>query len=879
MSGRAAKSVKNRWQACAFVLLSKFSACLSAPPLTAKIPTQSPFSAWTCILTLLLVFYCGIIVFLVVPPVVSQIKGHRQDQADDETRFKQLKAVATYFHGGNTYAASIAKAQKQFSHQKWGVSATKLSQVVSDFKAANEDKAPNRFSLQYFLDAIEKKTMGRGDGLNEQQLKDAKAMFSERHRCWKALPNWSDWNAILVEVKFGGRNSFFQFSPEFLRTSALRCDVKPIKCSSVNASRVLAVGDYRNHIGCAASWIACTKFHGVAKECIYSLDDTSLLLEPSFSREVTGLASVEQISAARKSNIGLSVMASEKDVKTNCKVLKVLVLTSGGGQCPVKVIKIRDSKIQQDELINISETPTTAVWIHFVPADVDDEDSESASEKNVRYASKIFKACVIPAIQKDMARLVQGPKGYTKVDDEGKELPNSQPLSQSTRSALQAQRKAKFARAILTFDGDWPQLQALIDSRSADGECFAPLAHEFQEAGIELFKWAGGCSGIQQPLDRGRSFFCLKSALKGGARTKFNYRNVKDISSLPDYCTDEFEKKAKRILGVSKKGNSDWNTYWKFICNFEDLAAYAFRKDLIVQSFCITGLAPFSLKLILKSYCFYDSLMRYAPDAIALIEAALPELVEEASRTGYVLDESIDRLLWPLFCRVADERYMKRKTPDMPVNHRRCIWLSNAAWLSAEYSRIKAVEAKKAADDAAKELKKANALKRKREAADRVIANAAKRNKPFDADTWQPDRDWPAKGEAFVPCSYDDVICACSKRTKVAHLKSEEHSAWLARIRPLEQQKQAPLVPIRQPPVSEDDEDSDASDSSNDSAAPGHNAEGNDAVNEALERREDVADEAGIYSHRTDAHDAVLSEAAEQDAAGDAGAAAEAPAH
>jgi hypothetical protein len=93
--------------------------------------------------------------------------------------------------------------------------------------------------------------------------------------------------------------------------------------------------------------------------------------------------------------------------------------------------------------------------------------------------------------------------------------------------------------------------------------------------------------------------FDLNSALKGGQRSKFKYKNVSEMSVLLDYCTQKFEDDCKKILGnVSKKGNADGNTYWKFICNFEDLSAYAFRKELIVQSFSITGLAPFSLKMI-----------------------------------------------------------------------------------------------------------------------------------------------------------------------------------------------------------------------------------------------------------------------------------------
>ena len=458
-----------------------------------------------------------------------------------------------------------------------------------------------------------------------------------------------------------------------------------------------------------------------------------------------------------------------------------------------------------------------------------------------------------------------------KFGDDGEELPSSQPLSQNTRSNRAAARAAKFARAILTFDGDWPQLQAIIDSRCADGQCFAPLCTEFCQAGIELFKWAGGCSGIQQPLDRGRSFFCLKSALKGGARSKFKYKNVSEMSTLPDYCTVEFEASCKKILGnVSKKGNADWNTYWKFICNFEDLSAYAFRRELIVQSFSITGLAPFSMKMILKSYCFYNSLLKYDPDAMAKIEAALPELVEEASRTGYVLDESIDKLLWPLFCKVADEKYMKKKTPDMPINHRRCIWLSNSAWLFSEYTRIKAAEAKKISDEEAKARKREGVANRKREVAARAEAKAAKRNKPFDAETWEPERVWPAKGEVYFPCLFDvgddsEIICSSMLRSKAAHLKSKEHTAWLARIRPLEERKRAaPPNANASLQLSSDLTDS-GSDGSDDSAAPLPVAHGSAAVIDAIEQQEEEEDVDGIYDHRRDAHDAVLEEAAARD--------------
>ena len=70
---------------------------------------------------------------------------------------------------------------------------------------------------------------------------------------------------------------------------------------------------------------------------------------------------------------------------------------------------------------------------------------------------------------------------------------------------------------------------------------------------------------------------------------------------------------------------------------------------------------------MLSSYCFYKSLVKFEPNAVSMIKEALPILVEEAAQHGFPHDDSIDRELWGLFSKVADPKYMKKKTPDMPV--------------------------------------------------------------------------------------------------------------------------------------------------------------------------------------------------------------------
>jgi hypothetical protein len=78
-------------------------------------------------------------------------------------------------------------------------------------------------------------------------------------------------------------------------------------------------------------------------------------------------------------------------------------------------------------------------------------------------------------------------------------------------------------------------------------------------------------------------------------------------------------------------------------------------------------LIPFDLTAMLSSYCFYKSLIKFEPNAMAMIKEALPTLIEEAAQKGFPHDDSIDRELWALFSKVADPKYVKKKTPDMPV--------------------------------------------------------------------------------------------------------------------------------------------------------------------------------------------------------------------
>jgi hypothetical protein len=73
---------------------------------------------------------------------------------------------------------------------------------------------------------------------------------------------------------------------------------------------------------------------------------------------------------------------------------------------------------------------------------------------------------------------------------------------------------------------------------------------------------------------------------------------------------------------------------------------------------------------------------------MAKIGAALPALVELAAANGHVSDEQMDEALGAVFAGIGNPVYERCANSEQPINHRRCIWMSNATWRAQELARI-----------------------------------------------------------------------------------------------------------------------------------------------------------------------------------------------
>jgi hypothetical protein len=78
---------------------------------------------------------------------------------------------------------------------------------------------------------------------------------------------------------------------------------------------------------------------------------------------------------------------------------------------------------------------------------------------------------------------------------------------------------------------------------------------------------------------------------------------------------------------------------------------------------------------------------------MAKIGAALPALVELAAANGHVSDEQMDEALGAVFAGIGNPVYERCANSEQPINHRRCIWMSNATWRAQELARIAAKDA------------------------------------------------------------------------------------------------------------------------------------------------------------------------------------------
>lgn len=267
---------------------------------------------------------------------------------------------------------------------------------------------------------------------------------------------------------------------------------------------------------------------------------------------------------------------------------------------------------------------------------------------------------------------------------------------------------SKRPRIIITFDGEREHLDASMDLLVDN-----PPA-EFKDQDIEIVKFAAACSKIQQPNDVSPAFMVLKQSAKLGVE-----------APAPKYLTQLLDKVLAPLEGSSK------STYMEFLQHIAVHVSKAFTASNIAKGWAISGNYPLDYSVIMHRCTTWKLLNEQQAKAI---EAALPELVEQAAHLGELDDEAmqaavgsaIDLEAW-----VRDKSGIDRKKgkdlKDMVTNRRRVIWLNHEGFTKRRMQRLVEDAEREEQKRREKEEREAKRAQDAREKAERKIAREQKR--------------------------------------------------------------------------------------------------------------------------------------------------------
>jgi hypothetical protein len=172
----------------------------------------------------------------------------------NEDRHKHLKAAVGFLYDKYSYSVALGKVKEQYKDCTLtpGTLSKRMTQWCTDNSIENGANYRLVFTRQRFIDSFEKAVLGRSDGLTPIQLQMAAVKFRLMATNLKDSPQKDAWHTLMCEAC--GRDPVSNpFSDQYVRDCAEEVGITYLVAGKANASRVQAVGDYRNQISCMAT--------------------------------------------------------------------------------------------------------------------------------------------------------------------------------------------------------------------------------------------------------------------------------------------------------------------------------------------------------------------------------------------------------------------------------------------------------------------------------------------------------------------------------------------------------------------------------------------------------------------------------------------------
>lgn len=445
---------------------------------------------------------------------------------------------------------------------------------------------------------------------------------------------------------------------------------------TATSDRAAAIEDYRNSIGCGATFTALQKM-GISPALLFNVDEVGIYLDERTKKVRILRFPAGMVEAAKKRKLS----PAEQRRKTQPRMVYLECMTSAEGALIAVVVRVVENKMKADKLI--LQQAESNVYVAFV---------------NSSYDKAKYHATMMCRVWLKRIRTCQDQETVRCRKDSSLELP----VFDSPDYAL-AEDQPDFTvlggevkmRALLSFDGAYEHIEAIMKGSMAE---YCRLHN------IGLFKWAAGCSLVQQPNDVSKCHKILHAYFR-----KSGFRFFEDDGAVrlrSGYSS------AMRVLQAHKATTKSKQTFRRFFAHLPQCLAVSFTPDAISKGYADCGVYPFDVAKIMNGWNpggknAKSSWQMLSSEEQQYIEVAIEKLSHTVEQEGTVTDEQIDECVvaqgltvglfivcyWKAYaCQVeavlSDARcpqYMRLQiTPGKGINRRGCILMTHLNWLRKE---------------------------------------------------------------------------------------------------------------------------------------------------------------------------------------------------
>jgi hypothetical protein len=445
----------------------------------------------------------------------------------------------------------------------------------------------------------------------------------------------------------------------------------PVSADPATKDRADALEDYRNSVSCAAMFTAIQKMN-ICPALLFGLDEVSCWLTQRGTKIRFCRYPKHMLKEAKERK--LSAGCQVKKVQPRCMYIECLV--NAEGDLVSTIVRCVDDSIPKNKFILKAASASNDLFVCFVNKDYD----------KAAFSKTMMTRVWLPKIRncQDVATA-----NLRSQSDAGNVPEFDSPFfSQGeARGDYKLQDGESVLRALLTFDGAYEHIEAIMTGSMAD-YC--------RKHNIGLFKWAAGCSLVQQPADVSKCHKLIHSYFK---KPRFVYNVTVQRSDLR-----AFFRPVMHVLDKHKAKSATKTAFCRFFYHLPDALHCAFLPCNVREGFGVCGLYPFDVEKIMAGWNpggpkAKSTWSRLLPNERAYFRVAIESLSEIALQKGFVSDDEID------YCVVDHSRgltlgqvmedapipdYLKcqiggtKENPGKGINRRRCILMTHASWLGKE---------------------------------------------------------------------------------------------------------------------------------------------------------------------------------------------------